>query len=286
MGKVVCLIGSLLASSVSGATNKDIMNLIKEGRFDQAFGAFDEDGSGALDKEIEKLAEFWGTSGGHMMKKADTNQDGKIDMEEFLKYTIMNLIKQGRLENAFRAFDEDGSGALDKEIEKLAEFWGNKVGDMMEAADTNQDRKIDMEEFLTYKVAEARFHRIDEDNDGVVSEKEANKQVLGSLQMKPLPMKTFEELSKVADVRKSDRLIDPAEFSAFLRMRSHFKTLDKNKDGKIEKCEASEDVVKGLGGNSGKFEELLDMVKDDGNGDEFVDPRELVLLFVKNFDFE
>jgi len=91
-----------------------------------------------------------------MIQSVDDNGDGEIDFDEFLilmKSRIGSQDADEELKEAFRVFDTDDSGEIDKkELKRLMKKLGQKLSEaeldaMMAEVDTNGDGVISFEEF-------------------------------------------------------------------------------------------------------------------------------------------
>ncbi|XP_021339259.1 calmodulin-A-like [Mizuhopecten yessoensis] len=86
-----------------------------------------------------------------IIKETDTDESGKIDFEEFVKFMTdrMNTVDEhDSLVQAFKTFDKDGNGFLDKEELKAILKEEGDIDDLMKVIDTNGDGLIDFEEFV------------------------------------------------------------------------------------------------------------------------------------------
>ena len=96
--------------------------------------------------------------------KMDKNQDGQIDLAEFLAY-YQKEVAQGRrrfIEFDFRLYDRNGDGFI-----TLQEFLAPvTVRDRFRAMDLNQDGRISRDEFLE---PGPLFRAMDRDGDGLVT---------------------------------------------------------------------------------------------------------------------
>ncbi|KAF9935084.1 calmodulin-like 3 [Mortierella antarctica] len=138
----------------------------------QQFSALDQDGDGFI-TEAEFLAALKNTSRNpqeydsqKFFADADKNKDGKISFSEFVDACSNLGLGVGspisgeptkkspqEVDNIFRNFDLDGNGSISaKELGKVLAGQGeslteNELNDMIKAADTNKDNKVDREEF-------------------------------------------------------------------------------------------------------------------------------------------
>ncbi|XP_078313190.1 uncharacterized protein LOC144619408 isoform X2 [Crassostrea virginica] len=93
-----------------------------------------------------------------LMKKLDTNENGKIEYEEFEKYLVDHYKSpqesQDTMMEAFKLFDKDGSGEIDAEELKEAmmrlgdQLTQEEAEDMIKSADIDKDGKINIIEFI------------------------------------------------------------------------------------------------------------------------------------------
>ena len=91
-----------------------------------------------------------------MISTVDDNGDNEIDFEEFMilmKSRIGEKDPEKELRDAFRVFDTDNSGSIDKkELKRLMKKLGQALSEaeldaMMDEVDTNGDGEISFEEF-------------------------------------------------------------------------------------------------------------------------------------------
>jgi Ca2+-binding EF-hand superfamily protein len=91
-----------------------------------------------------------------MISTVDDNGDNEIDFNEFLilmKSHIGEKDPEKELRDAFRVFDTDNSGSIDKkELKRLMKKLGQALSEaeldaMMDEVDTNGDGQISFEEF-------------------------------------------------------------------------------------------------------------------------------------------
>jgi calmodulin len=97
-----------------------------------------------------------------MISTVDDNGDNEIDFPEFLilmKSRIGEKDPEKELRDAFRVFDTDNSGSIDrKELKRLMKKLGQALSDaeldaMMDEVDTNGDGQISFEEFKDLMVS-------------------------------------------------------------------------------------------------------------------------------------
>lgn len=129
----------------------------------KTFSMFDRDGSGSIDaEEFRGVFEVMGMrirdeELGLMMQDLDKNNDGAIDLEEFIsamrsKYKDLDL--EENVKTAFDVFDTDDSGSLS--FEEMSDVLMNlgqdmthqKIRNIMELADVDGDGEIDIDEFM------------------------------------------------------------------------------------------------------------------------------------------
>jgi len=133
-----------------------------------AFSALDKNGDGMISREefVNKMremsAEFEESNLGKMFDQVDMDGDGNICYHELMVSASHEHLRaeDERLYEAFCEMDSDGDGFItveelqmalasadDVPEEKIAEF-AQKATDFIKSADTNNDGKIDYQEFL------------------------------------------------------------------------------------------------------------------------------------------
>ncbi|UIZ22951.1 hypothetical protein KXD40_003764 [Peronospora effusa] len=133
--------------------------------FRETFALFDKDESGCIDQDELKnmllaLGQQLSSSEiDQIMRQADTDKDGKISFTEFVSMMNQRLFRRGNLTTgdlkaAFNTFDVNQDGFISrKELEHILYVLGNKrisneeMGKIIQAADKNEDGKIDYDEF-------------------------------------------------------------------------------------------------------------------------------------------
>lgn len=133
------------------------------------FDLFDKNGNGSICKEeLGSLLRAVGENPSQreidfFIKSCDKNKNDLIEFEDFRH--LMKIIRRDSvrkedeektLQRAFRLFDKDGSGTIDKEeLERITTQMGESLSkdeleQMLKLVDTNKDGKIDYNEFIKY----------------------------------------------------------------------------------------------------------------------------------------
>lgn len=151
--------GQHLVSHRTATVNMDM--------FRETFALFDKDESGCIDRD--ELRSMLLALGQHLksselddiMRQADTDGDGKISFTEFVSMMNHRLYRRGDLtagdlKAAFNTFDVNHDGFISSaELEHILHVLGNKriskdeICKIIEAADKNDDGKIDYDEFCS-----------------------------------------------------------------------------------------------------------------------------------------
>jgi calmodulin len=132
----------------------------------ESFMLFDKDKNGQIcQTELESVLQSLGQNPTKqevqaMIKDADFSGDDMISFEEFV---VMILEKKAiktpeqvvdELNEAFKVFDKDGNGYINaEELRTMMATFGQNMSEeeidaMIEAADTNNDQQIQIEEFV------------------------------------------------------------------------------------------------------------------------------------------
>ncbi|KAH7474484.1 Calcium-dependent protein kinase 19 [Phytophthora ramorum] len=145
---------------VSHRTSTVNMDMFKE-----TFALFDKDESGCIDRnELKSMLLALGqqlssSEVDDIMRQADTDGDGKISFTEFVSMMNQRLFRRGDLTTgdlkaAFDTFDANHDGFIcSSELAHILHLLGNKhissdeICKIIEAADKNEDGKIDYDEF-------------------------------------------------------------------------------------------------------------------------------------------
>jgi calmodulin len=136
----------------------------KIAEYTDAFKLFDADGNGHIDaKELQEVLQKIGIEATleqaqEMIAEVDKDKNGTIELPEFIEMMEKHDAQEEAddiegLQMAFRAFDIDGNGRIDRE--ELAQVMKNlgqeltaeEIDAMMKEADTDGDGTIDFEEF-------------------------------------------------------------------------------------------------------------------------------------------
>ena len=237
----------------------------------EAFKRFDLNGDGSIDRE--ELTQALGGSGQSFTQQeinaifnaADVNKDGTVDYEEFICLmcpSAADIVRKFRsqyvhiedVRAAFKRFDRNGDGALDKqELSSALKSCGQSFSDMevnaiFSLGDADGDGEITMNEFVTlmsptanevlstikkqYKnISEVRsaFKAMDANNDGLLSKQE----VLSSPANK-FDKEEVDAIFELGDVN-GDGEIDMGEFIGLMypaaaelvsKLSSNFKNID------------------------------------------------------------
>eukprot|EP00561_Arcocellulus_cornucervis_P007519 CAMPEP_0185811084 /NCGR_PEP_ID=MMETSP1322-20130828/7499_1 /TAXON_ID=265543 /ORGANISM="Minutocellus polymorphus, Strain RCC2270" /LENGTH=135 /DNA_ID=CAMNT_0028507455 /DNA_START=36 /DNA_END=443 /DNA_ORIENTATION=- len=130
---------------------------------------FDKDGGGTISMaELKGVMERLGTKVSDkelrdIISNVDENNDGEIDVTEFISMMKKMPEKKNELREAFKTFDADGDGSTTRsELRRILIKFGQHLSDqeldaVMLEVDQNRDGVISFEEFVqamdTYKPA-------------------------------------------------------------------------------------------------------------------------------------
>jgi len=257
-----------------------------------SFKQFDRNGDGSIDRN--ELTGALSSSGGNFTKQeidvifaaADTDGNGEIDYEEFIALmcpSASDIIEKFRskyknitdVKAAFKRFDRNGDGALDKEelssaMKSSGESYSDiEVDAIFSLGDIDGDGEITLEEFVglmspsaaqvvqriskNFKnIADVKdaFKKIDSNNDGLLS-----KQEMMASSANKFDSEEVNAIFELGDVN-GDGEIDMSEFIGIMYpsaveaaaqvsstfktiedVKAAFKLLDKDGDGVIDKQE-------------------------------------------------
>jgi len=132
--------------------------------FKEAFGLFDKDGDGTItSKELTLVMRGLGQNPTEeevrsMIAEVDSDGNGSIEFPEFL-VLIANKLRtedvRDELKDAFKVFDKNNDGYLSAtELREVLQTLGDRMTDddvdeLIQAADTNGDGRVDYEEFVS-----------------------------------------------------------------------------------------------------------------------------------------
>ncbi|XP_023347175.1 neo-calmodulin [Eurytemora carolleeae] len=132
-------------------------------KFKAVFNRFDEDEDGVVScKEVGKILRNLGYNPSdaelqEMIRLADKDGSGALDFPEFLNMMKERIKEQNEdddIKNAFKLFDTDGNGYIDrKELRVMMRFIGepvteDEIENILEEADTDKNGLIDYTEFF------------------------------------------------------------------------------------------------------------------------------------------
>ncbi|KAG3020710.1 hypothetical protein PC121_g425 [Phytophthora cactorum] len=164
----------------SGANEKRLTShrtaTVNMDMFKETFSLFDKDESGCIDRDELKsmllaLGQQLSSSEiDEIMRQADTDGDGKISFTEFVSMMNERLFRRGDLTTgdlkaAFDTFDVNHDGFItSSELEHILHVLGNKhisneeTCKIIQAADKNEDGKIDYDEFCALMQQQQQQH--------------------------------------------------------------------------------------------------------------------------------
>ncbi|MCX7560841.1 EF-hand domain-containing protein [Sulfitobacter sp. F26204] len=161
--KMVLLAGLIAAGGMATSGAASAKSNDTSERRAEMFKEIDADGSGAITQEELKA------HAAARFATVDTNKDGFLTPDE------MRGHRGGkRAEKMLKRHDTNGDGKLDAaELEKAAEGrHGRRAAKMMQRADTNGDGKLSLEEMSGRHDPAKMFERLDADKDGSLSAEE------------------------------------------------------------------------------------------------------------------
>lgn len=227
----------------------------------------DNDGSVTKTEMLESSTKFSPQEIESIFALGDINDDGAIDLEEFIgvmypsastianrlraKYTNINDVKK-----AFACIDKNADGLISREeMMECDTFNHQEIDALFTLGDSNRDGEIDLEEFIgvlypivaqalvkftkdVHSVEDARFlfKQLDKDNDGLLSQEELRKSGTN------FSSKEIEALFAIGDIN-NDGEIDINEFINVMcpgattvvnRISSNFKSIEDIKECFIE----------------------------------------------------
>lgn len=165
----------IIAKTGSGGATGACVNKILNGLHDmgikdltEAFKMFDKNNDGKIDGDelaavLKSLGlEYNKADVDEMIRRADTNENGVVELDEFM-VMMQRFADQPpeqatldeRVQEAFKVFDLDGNGFIDKhELKHVMKRLGETLSDndldaMFDEADINKDGAIDFGEFRT-----------------------------------------------------------------------------------------------------------------------------------------
>jgi Ca2+-binding EF-hand superfamily protein len=184
-------------------------------------------------------------------KKADTNGDGLISLEEFKSLERIAKLPEDKQAAIFKRFDKNGDGSISMdEIREAMKGPAERIMPQLEKVDVNKDGKISFEEFIAIpfvaKLPEERqhkmFERMDRNKDGFLTKEDRppREEHPGP---PPLP-----ELIKCGDTN-GDGALSFEEFRAIPPFKDMgedmqekiFQHLDTNGDKKLDAADKPED---------------------------------------------
>jgi len=164
-----------LSTKVETAIDEGLAQDLRKQVLQSAFRAVDEDGNGCLSKsEVSRLLRRIMYALTHedidtIMKEADTNEDGKLDYDEFANWLNKNATgkvairlqksvyrESDILRALFRAFDIDGNGLISRKelhvvfAKSCPHFSKKQVDVILDIMDVNHDGHVDYDEFVDF----------------------------------------------------------------------------------------------------------------------------------------
>jgi len=182
-----------------------------------------------------------GKGKGNLFQRADVNNDKKVTFEE------LKAVAPKMTEEKFKTMDKNGDGALTPEERPRPPA----MGELIKKADTNNDKKVTLEELkaVAPKMTEEKFKAMDKNGDGFITpeDKPADAGRAKGPGREGRPMK---ELLIEAD-KDGDKKVTFAELKAVRpgTTEEKFKALDSNGDGSLTPEDRPAGAAKGPKGD-------------------------------------
>eukprot|EP00658_Telonema_sp_P-2_P055032 TRINITY_DN43766_c0_g1_i1.p1 TRINITY_DN43766_c0_g1~~TRINITY_DN43766_c0_g1_i1.p1 ORF type:complete len:575 (+),score=152.91 TRINITY_DN43766_c0_g1_i1:113-1837(+) len=184
------------------------------------FEVYDEDGSGALDKDEVELMVAVQQISKNQMKEMDSNRDGELSRQEWREH--------GEDANEFDAYDLNHDGKLDCRELELRNAAKAKVRQLRSRIDSNKDGFVDRDEATAAGLSIDEFERSDLNLDGVLDQRE--------LEL----MQATKDRAKIGMARLDlDRngFVDKTEFEKAGGDDETFDQFDADHNGKLDRAE-------------------------------------------------
>ncbi len=178
---------------------------------------------------------------GDLFKKADTNGDGAVTLEE-----IQDVAPTFPAER-FQAIDHNRDGRIDaKELQRMKRATQAKAGDLFKRADANEDGHVTLDEFraVAPKMDESRFAQLDRNGDGGITLNELIRQ--HPPQSASDPGKRFRKADKNGDGKVS---YDELTTQMPDLTQERFAHMDRNNDGVLSPEDRKESTPRKRTGN-------------------------------------
>lgn len=247
----------------------------------------DRDGNGSLDKiELQDLLKKSGfnlsfDTIGKMMKTADTNGDGLIQFDEFVRAVAY-------LQNGDDGFPTPAAPGMPNLADVPAAQLSRYMSKLFQIGDTNGDGVLDADELesllkksgfnLSSDIIDTLMQRADINGDGVISETEFCKAGVALQQVGfPVEQPAAPAMPNLADV-------EPAQLKRY--MERLFKIGDKNNDGVLDALELR-DLLQKSGFNLDETTIELIMAAVDVNYDGVIQFSEFchaISLLINSYD--